>query len=174
MEQGEREETNPASSLYHPTKTNKWRKMEEREDGMNDHPILLAEDNPDDVMLTRRVFEKAGIQNRIVVARDGVEALDYLFGVGDYAGRDTDFMPKLVLLDLTMPRLNGVDVLRRIRASMRTKALPVLLLAGSEELNVLNDHGLSADGYVRKPLDFIQLSDMERQLGFRWQVKANA
>jgi len=73
-----------------------------------------------------------------------------------------------------MPRLNGVDVLRRIRASMRTKALPVLLLAGSEELNVLNDHGLSADGYVRKPLDFIQLSDMERQLGFRWQVKANA
>ena len=125
-------------------------------------------------MLTRRVFEKAGIQNRIVVARDGVEALDYLFGVGDYAGRDTDFMPKLVLLDLAMPRLNGVDVLRRIRASMRTKALPVLLLAGSEELNVLNDHGLSADGYVRKPLDFIQLSDMERQLGFRWQVKANA
>jgi len=148
--------------------------MEGSKNVMNDQPILLAEDNPDDVTLTLRVFEKAGIKNRIVVARDGVEALDYLFGVGYYAGRDTDSMPKLVLLDLAMPRLNGVDVLRRIRASARTSSLPVLLLAEREELNILNGHGLVADGYVRKPLDFTQLSDVERQLGLQWQVKADA
>lgn len=141
---------------------------------MNDQPILLADDNPDDVMLTLRVFEKAGIKDRIVVARDGVEALDYLFGVGDYAGRDTDFMPKVVLLDLAMPRLDGVDVLRRIRASDRTKSLPVLLLAEREELDVFAGHGLVADGYVRKPLDFAQLSDVERQLDFQWKVEVDA
>ncbi len=140
---------------------------------MNDQPILLAEDNPDDVVLTLRVFEKASIRNRIVVARDGVEALDYLFGVGYYAGRDTDAMPELVLLDLTMPRLNGVDVLRRIRASARTRNLPVFLHAEKEELNLLDDHGLVADGYVRKPLDLTQLSDVERQLGIQWKVESD-
>lgn len=141
---------------------------------MNDKPILLADDNPDDVILTLRVFEKAGIQNRIVVARDGVEALDYLFGVGDYAGRDTDFMPEVVLLDLAMPRLNGADVLRRIKASERTRSLLVLLLAEREELDILDGNGLVADGYLSKPLDFTQLSEVERQLDFHWQVGANA
>lgn len=140
---------------------------------MNDQPILLADDDPNDVVLTLRVFEKAGIKNRIVVARDGVEALNYLFGVGDYAGRNTDYMPEMVLLDLAMPRLNGVDVLRRIRASVRTEGLPVFLFAEKEEINMLDDHGLIADGYVRKPLDFAQLSDLERQMGFQWQVEAD-
>ncbi len=140
---------------------------------MNDQPILLAEDNPDDVVLTLRVFERASIRNRIVVVRDGVEALNYLFGVGYYAGRDTDSMPEMVLLDLTMPRLNGLDVLRRIRASARTKGLPVFLFAEKEELNTLDGHGLVADGYIHKPLDFAQLSEVERQLDFHWQVEAD-
>ncbi len=132
---------------------------------MYDKTILLSESNPDDEVLTLRVFEKAGIENRLVVARDGVEALNYLFGTGHYEGRDTSSMPELVLLDLVMPRLNGMDVLRHMRANERTISLPVLFLVSSVEQQAVQDsYGVNADGYICKPLDSAQLSEALRRL----------
>ncbi len=132
---------------------------------VNGKTILLAQSNPDDEVLALLALRKARIKNRVVVARDGVEALNYLFGTGDYEGRDTGSMPELVLLDLMMPRLNGIDVLRHMRFNGRTKSLPVLMLVSSaEDQDTLDGYGPKPDGYIRKPLDFAKLSEAVRRL----------
>jgi two-component system response regulator len=134
--------------------------------------ILLAQSNPDEEVLTLLAFQKARIKNRVVVVRDGIEALDYLFGTGDYEGRDTRFMPELVLLDLMMPRLSGAEVLRHIQSSERTKSLPVLVLVSSiEEQDVLEGKALKADGYIQKPIEPVRLLESVRRLKkVRWVV----
>ncbi len=136
---------------------------------MNKRSILLVEDNPDDVDLTLRAFRKHNIQNEVVVVRDGVEALDYLFGTGIYAGRDTGIMPTVILLDLKLPKIGGLEVLRRLRADDRTKLLPVVILTSSkEEQDLINGYRFGANSYVRKPVDFAQFSEAVRQLGLYW------
>lgn len=133
--------------------------------------ILLVEDNPDDEMLTLRAFKKNKIMNDVVVARDGVEALDYLFGTGSYDGRDTSVQPAIILLDLKLPRLDGLEVLRRLRADERTKLLPVIILTSSkEEQDMINGYSLGANSYVRKPVNFEQFSEAVQQLGLYWLV----
>ena len=136
---------------------------------MEEKIILLVEDNPDDVELTLRAFKKCNIANEVVVARDGVEALDYLFGTGAYAGRDLSVMPAVVLLDLKLPRIDGLEVLRRLRADERTRCLPVVVLTSSnEDQDVVNSYQLGANSYIRKPVDFVQFIDAARQLGMYW------
>jgi two-component system response regulator len=138
---------------------------------MAEKTILLVEDNPDDVALTLRAFEKNNIANRIVVATDGVEALDYLFGTGRHAGRDLGDMPALVLLDLKLPKIDGMEVLRRLRADEKTKLLPVVILTSSkEEQDLANGYALGANSYVRKPVDFNQFMEAARHLGLYWLV----
>jgi len=138
---------------------------------MDEKIILLVEDNPDDEMLTLRALQKNNIRNAVVVARDGVEALDYLFGTGTYAGRNLSIMPQVVLLDLKLPKLDGLGVLRRVRADDRTKLLPIVILTSSnEETDRINGYGLGANSYVRKPVDFNQFSEAARQLGLYWLV----
>lgn len=133
--------------------------------------ILLVEDNPDDEMLAMRALKKSNIANEIVVARDGVEALDYLFGTGIYNDRDTSVMPQIVLLDLKLPKVDGLEVLRRIRADKRTKRLPVAILTSSkEERDVVSSYDLGANSYIRKPVDFDQFAESIRQLGMYWLV----
>ena len=133
--------------------------------------ILLVEDNPDDVALTLRAFGKNNIANRIVVAADGVEALDYLFGTGRHAGRDMSDMPTMVLLDLKLPKIDGLEVLRRLRADERTKLLPVVILTSSkEEQDLVNSYALGANSYVRKPVDFNQFMEAARHMGLYWLV----
>lgn len=136
---------------------------------MQDRLILLVEDNPDDEALTVRALKKSNILNEIVVARDGVQALDYLFGQGAYAGRDITVMPQVVLLDLKLPKLDGLGVLRRLRSDDRTRLLPIVVLTSSnEERDRIESYGLGANSYVRKPVDFTQFSDAARQLGLYW------
>ncbi len=131
--------------------------------------ILLVEDNPGDVELTLRALKKHNIGNEIIVVRDGAEALDYLFATGAYAERDKSTMPAVILLDLKLPKIDGLGVLRRIRADERTKLLPVVILTSSkEEQDMINGYTLGANGYVRKPVDFIQFSDAVGQLGLYW------
>jgi len=138
---------------------------------MNSKILLLVEDNPDDEALTLRAFIKNNISNEIVVARDGVEALDYLFGTGTYAGRDVRIQPQLILLDLKLPKLDGLDVLRRLRADERTRLLPVVILTSSkEEEDRLQSYRLGANSYIRKPVDFLQFIEAVRQLGLYWLV----
>ncbi len=138
---------------------------------MGTHTILLVEDNPDDEELTVRALRKNNVVNEVVVARDGVEALDYLFAQGPHAGRDLRFMPQVVLLDLKLPKLDGLGVLRRLRADDRTKLLPVVILTSSnEERDRIDGYNLGANSYVRKPVDFTQFSDAARQLGLYWLV----
>jgi len=133
--------------------------------------ILLVEDDPDDEALTLRALEKNHIKNEVVVARDGVEALNYLFATGAYAGRDTSVMPQVILLDLKLPKLDGLEVLRRIRADARTKLLPVVILTSSNEERDLTDgYTLGANSYIRKPVDFAQFTDAVRHLGLYWLV----
>ena len=133
--------------------------------------ILLVEDNPDDEALTIRAFKKNNIGNEVIVAHDGVEALDFLFGTGQYADRDTRVMPQLVLLDLKLPRIDGLEVLRQLRSDERTRLLPVVILTSSkEEQDLINGYSLGANSYVRKPVDFIQFSEAVRQLGLYWLV----
>ncbi|MBW4424964.1 MAG: response regulator [Nostoc desertorum CM1-VF14] len=133
--------------------------------------ILLVEDNPDDEALTLRALKKNNIMNDVVVARDGVEALDYLFGKGAYADRDMNVMPHLILLDLKLPKMDGLEVLRHLRADDRTKILPVVILTSSkEEQDLINGYSLGANSYVRKPVDFSQFSESVRQLGLYWFV----
>jgi CheY-like chemotaxis protein len=133
--------------------------------------IFLVEDNPDDVELTLRAFKNSNIRNEIVVARDGAEALDYLFVTGAYAGRDADIMPAVILLDLRLPKIDGLEVLRRLRADARTKLLPVVILTSSkEERDLINGYKLGANSYIRKPVDFVQFSEAVRQLGLYWLI----
>lgn len=136
---------------------------------MNHKVILLVEDNPDDVKLAQHAFKKCNIANQVVVVGDGVEALDYLFGTGAYAGRDASNQPSMVLLDLKLPRLDGKEVLRRMRADPRTKLLPVVILTSSkEEQDVTRCYDLGANSYIRKPIDFDQFIEAVRQLGLYW------
>lgn len=138
---------------------------------MDDKIILLVEDNADDEVLTLRALKKNNISNEVVVARNGVEALDYLFGTGTYAGRNLNIVPQVVLLDLKLPKLDGLEVLRRMRANESTKLLPVVILTSSdEEQDRFNSYGLGANSYVRKPVDFNQFSEAVRQLGLYWLV----
>ncbi len=136
---------------------------------MNPKVILLVEDNPDDEVLTLHAFEKNNINYPIVVAHDGVEALDYLLGTGTYAGRNPHDLPLVVLLDLKLPRIDGLEVLRRIRANEDTCLLPVVLLTSSnEEEDRLKGYMLGANSYVRKPVDFDEFVRVAGQLGLYW------
>lgn len=136
---------------------------------MDSKVILLVEDNPDDEALTLRAFKKNNITNSVVVARDGVEALDYLFGTGAHAGRDVSELPQLVILDLKLPKLDGLEVLRRLRAGPHTKLLPVVILTSSnEERDRLEGYGLGANSYVQKPVDFGEFLNAVQQLGLYW------
>ena len=138
---------------------------------MRDKIILLIEDNRDDELLTLRALEKKGVAGEVVVARDGVEALDYLFGTGSYAGRDTGVMPQLILLDLKLPKIDGLEVLRRLRADERTPLLPVVILTSSkEQRDMLDGYGLGANSYVRKPVHFEQFVTAVEQLKLYWLV----
>ena len=138
---------------------------------MKDKVILLVEDNSRDVALTRRALNKSNIVNEVVVARDGVEALDYLFGAGTHAGRDMTVMPQLILLDLKLPKVNGLQVLQRIRADERTRRLPVVVFtSSSEEEDMVKSYDLGANSYVRKPVDFDQFLEATKQLGLYWLV----
>jgi two-component system response regulator len=136
---------------------------------MTDSPILLVEDNKDDELLTLRGFKKNHVANEIVVARDGVQALDYLFGTGPHAGRDVRVLPQVVLLDLNLPLVGGLDVLKRIRADGRTKLLPVVVLTSSkEEEDIIKSYSLGANGYVRKPVNFDAFMEAVKALGLYW------
>lgn len=138
---------------------------------MGDKIILLVEDNADDEALTMRALKKNNIRNEVVVARDGAQALDYLFGTGAYAGRDLRVMPTITLLDLKLPKISGLEVLRRIRAGERTKLLPVVILTSSiEEQDVIEGYRLGANSYMRKPVDFSQFIQSVLQLGLYWLV----
>jgi two-component system, response regulator len=133
--------------------------------------ILLVEDNLDDEALTLRALKKNNISNEMIIARDGAEALEYLFGSGRYAGRDTTELPQVVLLDLKLPKIDGLEVLRRIRADARTRRLPVVVLTSSkEEHDIVSSYDLGANSYVRKPVDFTQFAEGIRQLGLYWLV----
>jgi CheY-like chemotaxis protein len=138
---------------------------------MKNKVILLVEDNPDDVKLTMRALKKSNILNEVVVAQDGAEALDYLFCAGKYSGRDKNVLPQVVLLDLKMPKVDGLEVLKRIRADERTRLLPVVILTtSSEEKDRISGYKLGANSYVRKPVDFNQFVEAVQQLGLYWLV----
>jgi two-component system, response regulator len=133
--------------------------------------ILLVEDNPSDVALTRRAFRKAHIQNEVVVVEDGEEALDYLFGTGAFAGRDSSLLPTITLLDLNLPKIHGLEVLRRVRADSRTRRMPVVILTSSkEEHDVAAGYDLGVNSYIRKPVDFVQFAQAIEHLGLYWLV----
>lgn len=138
---------------------------------MTDRVILLVEDNENDEVLTLRALKKSNILNRVVVVRDGAEALDYLFARGTHAGRTATETPQVILLDLKLPKIDGLEVLRAIRGDDRTKLLPVVVLTSSvEDQDVIQSYGLGANSYVRKPVDFNQFVDAVRQLGLYWLV----
>lgn len=133
--------------------------------------ILLVEDNPDDVDLTLRAFKQNNIFNRVIVARDGVEALDYLMGTGIYAGRDVSELPVVTLLDLKLPRLDGLEVLKKIRENEQTKLLPVVILTSSlEQQDLIDGYKLGANSYVRKPVDFQEFIEAVKSLGLYWLI----
>jgi CheY-like chemotaxis protein len=138
---------------------------------MDNKVILLVEDNPRDEALTLRALKKSKIVNEVIVTRDGVEALDFCFGTGAHAGRDTTVMPQLVLLDLKLPKMDGLEVLRKLRADERTRRLPIVVFtSSSEEEDMLKSYDLGANSYVRKPVDFDQFLEATRQLGLYWLV----
>ena len=133
--------------------------------------ILLVEDNANDAKLTTYAFEKSNISSEIVVVGDGEEAIDYLFARGRHAGRDSEAMPEVILLDMKLPKIDGLGVLRRLRADERTRRLPVVMLTSSEEENdVASSYNLGANSFVRKPVDFAEFIDAARHLGLYWLV----
>jgi two-component system, response regulator len=133
--------------------------------------ILLVEDNPDDVELTLRAFRRSKVLNEIVVVTDGVEALDFVFATGVHAGRDPRAKPQVILLDLKLPKIGGLEVLRRLRADERTRRIPVVVLTSSnEEKDILSSYDLGANSFVRKPVDFAQFVVAAQQLGLYWLV----
>ncbi|UFS69762.1 response regulator [Geomonas sp. RF6] len=133
--------------------------------------ILLVDDNPDFVELARRAFMKGNIVNNLVIAEDGVEALDYLFGTGQWQDRDTAEVPVVVLLDLKLPKVNGLDVLRRMRNDPRTSLIPVVVLTtSSEDRDITEAYALGCNSYIRKPVDFTKLSEALQQTGLYWLV----
>jgi len=136
-----------------------------------DKTILLVEDNPDDELLTLMAFRENNILNEIVIARDGEEALDYLFGTGPFKDRDTTILPQVILLDLKLPKVDGLEVLQKIRETAETGYLPVVILTSSrEERDILKCYQLGANSYIRKPVDFEQFSNAIKQLGLYWLV----
>lgn len=131
--------------------------------------ILLVEDNPDDIELTLRALKQHNIFNKVVVTRDGAEALDFLFGTGAYEGRDTSLLPVVILLDLKLPKVGGLEVLERLRSDERTRVAPVVILSSSSEENdLINGYELRANSYIRKPVDFDKFTEAVRQLGIYW------
>ena len=138
---------------------------------MDEKMILLVEDNPDDEALTLRALKKHNIGNKVFVVRDGAEALDFLFCTGAYAGRDPNDMPQVTLLDLKLPKVDGLEVLRRLRADQRTRLLPIVILTSSnEEQDMIQGYKNGANSYVRKPVDFTQFLDAVKELGLYWLV----
>ncbi len=138
---------------------------------MDSKMILLVEDNPDDVALTLRALKKAKVANEVTVAEDGEKALEYLFATGAQPGRGSRVPPAVVLLDLKLPKVDGLEVLRRMRADERTRLLPVVILTSSkEEYDLMTGYSLGANAYIRKPVDFIQFSEAIQQLGLFWLV----
>lgn len=138
---------------------------------IDEKTILLVEDNPDDVALTQRAFQKSHLVNRLVVAQDGAEALDYLFATGRWEGRPPEGMPVLILLDLKLPKIDGLEVLRRLRLDPRTKLIPVVVLTSSvEEQDVIRSYDLGCNSYIHKPVDFTQFVEAAQQLGIYWLV----
>jgi two-component system, response regulator len=139
--------------------------------GMNLPIILMVEDDPNDEELARLAFEEHGVRNQLVVVRDGAEALDYLFGTAKYAGRDLSAMPQLVLLDLKLPKISGLQVLQRLRQDESMKFLPVVIFTSSkEEQDLIDSYKLGANAYVRKPIEFAEFSNAIRQLGLFWVI----
>lgn len=138
---------------------------------MNSKPILLAEDNPDDQQLALRAFKKSNLSNEIIIAKDGVEALDYLFGTGPYAGGELPPLPAVALLDIKMPRKDGLQVLQAIRENERTRFLPVVILTSSkEEQDIVKGYSLGVNSYVRKPVDFTEFLQAVQHLGLYWLI----
>lgn len=138
---------------------------------MNNKQILLVEDNPDDVKLTLRALERSRIANDVVVVQDGIEAIEYLSGTGKFAGRNSDVLPQVVLLDLKMPRMDGLEFLQLIRAEEKTRLLPVVVLTtSSEDRDRIESYKLGANSYVRKPVDFNQFAEAVQNLGLYWLV----
>lgn len=136
-----------------------------------DSSILMVDDNPDFVELARRALTKCDIPNPVVVAEDGVEALDYLFGAGAWAGRDTSDVPVLIMLDLKLPKVDGLEVLRRLRADPRTRVIPVVIMTTSaEDQDIISGYDLGTNAYIRKPVDFLQLSEVLKEVGLFWLV----
>jgi two-component system response regulator len=136
---------------------------------MSEKQILLVEDNADDIELTLRAFKKNRIMNCLQVVTDGAEALEYLFGTGKYAGRDTRHQPTVILLDLKLPKVDGLEVLKAIRADDRTKLLPVVVLTSSkEEMDIMNVYANGANSYIRKPVEFEKFIEAVGQLGLYW------
>ena len=138
---------------------------------MDDKVILLVEDNADDEVLTLRALKKNNIRNEVVIARDGSEALDYLFGTGVHADRDLTVMPQIILLDLKLPKVDGFEVLHRVRSNQATKLLPVVILTTSnEDQDRIRGYGLGANSFVRKPVEFDKFIEAVRQLGLYWLI----
>jgi two-component system response regulator len=136
---------------------------------MQEKVILLVEDNPDDEELTIMALSDSNIMNRVIIAHDGAEALEYLFGTGKFAGRDPSLPPQIVLLDLKLPKMGGLEVLKHLRADPRTQHIPVVVLtSSSEEEDILSSYKLGANSYVRKPIEFHRFADAVRQLGLYW------
>lgn len=138
---------------------------------MRNKVILLVEDNPDDEILTLRAMKKNNVINKVIIAHDGVEALDYLYKRKDYADRDDNDIPQLILMDVNMPRMNGLEALKEIRSNPKTKLLPVVMLTSSrEEQDMIESYELGANSYIKKPVDFDQFVEAVKQLGVYWMV----